>query len=147
VDDSTGPERLTANLDLVRSIYAAWERGDYGYVGWAHPDIEYVSVDGPEPGTWVGALGMAKGWIGWLGAWENFRVEAEQFRELDEERVLVLDHSTGRGRASGLQVERSSGAVLFQIRDSKVARIVAYWDRERGLLDLGLASEVGTPDP
>ena len=129
----------------MRSIYAAWERGDYGYVGWAHPDIEYVSADGPEPGTWVGVLGMSKGWTRWLGAWEDFRVEADEFREVDEERVLVLDRSSGRGRASGLQVGRTNGAVLFQIQHGTVARIVAYFDRERALADLVLTPDADSP--
>ena len=35
------------NVDLVPSTYAAWEGGDFRSVKWAHPDIEYVSADGP----------------------------------------------------------------------------------------------------
>ena len=61
------------NVDLVRSICAPWDRGDYSAVGWANPEIEFVIVGGPSPGTWSGLAGMAEGWRGWLSAWEDLR--------------------------------------------------------------------------
>jgi hypothetical protein len=33
---------------------------------------------------------MAQGWQNFRGAWERFRTEATEYRELDSERVLVL---------------------------------------------------------
>jgi ketosteroid isomerase-like protein len=136
------------NLDLVRSIFAAWERGDYSSAEWAHPEIEYVIADGPARGRWTGLAGLAEGFRDWLSAWEEYRVEADEYRELDDERVLVLVHLTGRGKTSGLELGqmRAKGASLFHIRGGKVMRLVLYFDREHALADLGLPPKAGLPD-
>ena len=82
---------------------------------------------------------MTEGWTNWLGAWEDFRAEAEEYRVLDSERILVLVHNSGRGRTSGLAVDQHSVANLFQIRGGRVTRFVLYWDSDRALADLGMA--------
>jgi ketosteroid isomerase-like protein len=70
-----------------------------------------------------------------------------EFRELDDERVLVLAHRTGRGKTSGVELGqvRTKTAQLFHVRDGKVTRFVTYWERERALSDLGLSSKIDSP--
>jgi ketosteroid isomerase-like protein len=140
----------SANLDLVRSIVAPWERGDFSSLDWADPEIEYVIADGPSPGTWTGLAGMAESTRDWLSNWEDYRIVSDEQRELDTERVLVLFHrSSGRGKKSGLEVSQFSGtgrwqgAYIFHVRDGNVTRLVAYFDHKRALTDLGLAPEAG----
>ena len=131
---------MSENLDLVRSIYADWERGDFKSAEWAHPTIEFIRADGPDPGTRIGLIGMKEGFRSWLRTWEGFRSAAEEYRELDDHRVLVLDHLSGRGKTSGVEVGqmRTDTASLFHVRGGKVTRLVAYLDRDRALADLGL---------
>jgi ketosteroid isomerase-like protein len=132
---------MRANVDLVRSIYAAWERGDFSSADWAHPGIELVVADGPAPESWRGLAGIAEGWGAYVANWEDYRSEAEKYYELDGERILVFTRNFGRGKTSGLEVGpiARKGAVLFQVRDGKVTRLVAYFDRQRALADLGLS--------
>ncbi len=132
---------MSENLDLVRSIYAEWERGDHSSAEWADPQIEFAFADGPEPGTWRGIAGMAEAFGGWLRTWEDVHFEAEEYRELDDGRVLALVHITGgRGKTSGLDLRevRTEGATLFDIRGGKVTRLVLYYQGDRALADLGL---------
>jgi ketosteroid isomerase-like protein len=131
---------MSENLDLVRSIYAGWERGDFSSSEWAHPEIEYVWADGPSPSSWKGAALAGDGFRGWMSAWEGFGIEAKEYRELDEERVLALGRASGRGKGSGLDLGQmpTGGAMLFHLRSGQVVRLVVYWDRDRAFADLGL---------
>jgi ketosteroid isomerase-like protein len=136
---------MTANLDLVRSLYVAWERGDWSAVEWAHPEIEFVIADGPSPGTWSGVAGMVEGYRQAMNAWEGYSAQAEEYLSLDDERVLVLQRLSGRGKASGLELAqmRPNAAGIFDLRDGKVVKVVLYYDRDRAFADLGLAPETG----
>jgi ketosteroid isomerase-like protein len=130
----------SANRELVRSICGPWNSGDFSSAEWADPEIEYVLVDGPAPGHWTGLAAMGEVFREVLNAYAEYRVAPEEFRELDDERVLVVHRYSGRGKTSGLDIGAitSKGADLFHISDGKVTRLVLYWDRERALVDLGL---------
>jgi ketosteroid isomerase-like protein len=131
---------MSEDLDLLRSIFGAWERGDWSSAAWAGPEIEYVIADGPDPVSATGLESMAAAWRRVMSGWEELRAEADEYRRLDDERVLVLFRRGGRGKRSGLELGemQSKGAVLFHIHDGKVTTLVWYWDRDRALADLGL---------
>jgi ketosteroid isomerase-like protein len=131
---------MSENLDLVRSIFADWERGDWSSADWADPEIEFEIADGIDRGSWRGVGRMAEGWRAWASTWQEVRAEADEYRELDDERVLVLIRYGGRGKTSGLELGRmdTNAANLFYVSGGKVTRFVIYADRELALAHLGL---------
>ena len=129
---------MSENLDVVRSVFAEWERGEFSArPDWAAPGIEFEVPDGPEPSTRTGTA-AAPGIEAFLDLWDTLRFDAEEYRELGDRSVLVMSHMRGRGKGSGVEVDQPR-AGLFQVCDGKVTHLALYWDRDRALADLGLA--------
>jgi len=121
---------MSAKLDLVRSIYADWDRGDYtGSPAWPHPEMEFVVMDGPSPGGLTGVSAVEDNWRVFQETWEDYRVSANDYRELDADRVLVLARFSGRGKTSGLEMAQLA-ANIFTLRAGKVVALTIYWDRD-----------------
>jgi ketosteroid isomerase-like protein len=131
---------MSTNLDLVRSICAHWERGDFDATGWAHPEIEVVVADGVQAGSYRGLAAMAQWEREWLGAWDECRLAVDEYREVDNGRVLVLAWNAGRAKGSGVELAQvhARSAVLFHVRDGRVTRLVLYGEGDNALADLGL---------
>jgi ketosteroid isomerase-like protein len=132
------------NLDLVRSVYADWERGDFSRTPqWADEGIEWARFGGDGAGAWTGhdAIMHVVGEI--LSGFDDVRAHADHYEEIDQERVLVLTRWGGRERESGTEVELLR-ANLFRIREGRVVRLIFYWDRNRALADLGLPLDTGS---
>ena len=132
-----------AKLELVRSIYAEWERGNFFDTSWADPEIEFAVVGGPTDGTATGIPALAAAWTDFMRAWQDLRAELEEARPLDDERVLVFTRNTGRGKTSGVELGEmeTRGANLFRIVDGRVTELVCYFDREQAIRDLGPAAQ------
>ena len=138
----------SANLDLVRSICAAWERGDYGSAEWADPEIDYAWANGPWEGSWTGLRAMGRVWREFLNAWEDYRIEVVEYRQLDADRVAALFQPLGRGKTSGLELGQmpEKGVAFFTLGGGKVTALTLYWPplSSRDLAELGLAPDAGS---
>jgi ketosteroid isomerase-like protein len=138
------------DLDLVRSICAAWGRGDFSSAEWADPEIEFVVPgEGPSFGSWTGLADLAGAMRNLRDTWEHLRIEVEEYRELEDKRVLVLIHFSGRGKTSGLELDQMGvkAALVFNLSAGRVIRLVYYVERELALADLGLAPEADSSAP
>ena len=67
-----------------------------------------------------GLPAMREGWREFLLQWDDLRVEADEYRELDAERVLVLDHSRGLGKSSGNRRSVNGARLSFMFAKAKL---------------------------
>jgi ketosteroid isomerase-like protein len=115
----------------------AWnEGGPEDVVRFMAEEHEWVEVGGrPEtPGAAVvrGRESMQTSLSGLFDAWESYRLEPEEVRDVDGERVLAIVREVARGRSSGLQMESRWG-YLVTIREGLITRVEAYRNADRAL--------------
>jgi ketosteroid isomerase-like protein len=132
------------NVEIVRRLYRAWERGDF----WAHPeafapDVRSARVMSPEAegaglsGEWQGTDGLIENTRLWLSAWNDLRVQAQEFLEAGD-RVVVFTRQTATAKASGIPLDREF-ADVWELRNGKVVDVRFYWRREDALEAAGLS--------
>jgi len=99
-----------------------------------------VIADLPSAGSWRGLAEAGRAWTDFLAAWQGHRVSIDEYRLLEDGRVLTLGRFTAHGRASGVDLDEltTRGANVFTLRGEKVVKLVVYFDREHALADLGL---------
>ena len=70
-------------------------------------------------------------------AWERHRSEPQEIRAVDADRVLLISVERFKGR-DAIELEAPFAAV-FTLRDGKIARWQAFWDRQKALEAAGLS--------
>ena len=120
-------------LDVVRAIYEAWAEGrsarDY-----IDDDVEYVNPpDAVEPGVRHG-----RRWFAAIrSSYDDVVVQPTEFIDAPDDDVLVIARITGRGRTSGLPIDRYHGYV-WTIRDGVAVRFRWFNRPEDGYRAVGL---------
>jgi ketosteroid isomerase-like protein len=109
------------NVELVRRIHEAWDRGD-SVRAFLAEDMEYVNPTyAVEPGTRVGRspFGAVR------ETYPDFQLHIDRLIDTGGEDVVVLGRYIASGDASGIRLEGDHGYV-WTIRDGLAVRFQWY---------------------
>jgi ketosteroid isomerase-like protein len=129
------------NIKVVREAFEAFRVGDGEKTAQlVDPEVEFHGTVG---GLQEGQIAHGQSEIDQkfeaedLEAWEERRLEAEEFIDAGDD-VVVLLHEYRRGRGSGVELETDT-AVVVAVREGRVVRIQGYMDRAAALEAAGLS--------
>ena len=128
------------NMELVRRFEKSWRKRDLdAALECVHDDLEFDWSDsmGPFVGTYTGRAGLTRFWTDMLEAWQDFSPEIEEIFDCGPERLITLDVVRARGKGSGIDME-ARGAMLWTVRDGKIARVKMFQTKDEALEAVGL---------
>jgi ketosteroid isomerase-like protein len=126
------------NVEIVRSAFDAWNAGDVDSIAaLMTPETEFIPLRSQLEGdSYRGPEGMHQFARDAAEEWEFLRIDPDEFHDVGD-RVLMLGHFDGRGRASGMDVRFPVGWVA-QLRDRKIVHLRTYSDPQEALEAVGL---------
>ena len=126
------------NLKLVRSAYEALNRGDIeAVVDLCEPGFQLdMSQRVFNPATYEGHDGIRRFYREVREVWEEFRWEPEDLHDAGDS-VVALLHSTGRGRASGVEIDRDV-AMVWSVSEGRATALRFYLDQAEAMKAAGL---------
>jgi ketosteroid isomerase-like protein len=121
-----------ANSKFIRDLFAAFGRGDIGYVIDAHADD--VVMESPVSRTstlpWAGTRTGRQGLVAYFETMAAY-VRPEAFRDVvftaSGDRVVVEGSNSGTVVATGERYDHD-WVMVFTVRDGKVARFRHFYD-------------------
>ena len=136
-----------SNVELARSGFRAFEQRDMNAIEeLCTSDIEFDwSRRLLDPTMTRGYEGIRQFFVEVDGIFDEVAFDEEEILELGDE-VLVVSTGRFRGRTSGVDVT-AHGAILWTIRDGKLARFRFYQTKEDALEDLASEGARVSADP
>jgi len=133
------------NMEAAKQGLEAWQRGDFdAWLASTDPAVEHHTVlERLVEGTgscYRGHEGMRALWHSYRTEFEDFQVEAEELRDLGDDRVLLLGQVRWRGVASGIEVESQLGMILTY-RAGKLTRSMDFLSHREALEAAGLSKQ------
>jgi ketosteroid isomerase-like protein len=130
------------NIEVVRREYAAFAARDWAALAevW-HPEVEYQTLEtDPDSATYRGVDDITKLFDGFAAPFSEFRVRADEIRDLGADRVLAVERAAGRG-LKGSDAEAWVEQVWFRLitfKDGRIWRVKEFATRDDALEAVGL---------
>jgi ketosteroid isomerase-like protein len=113
------------NVEVVKRMYQAFHGGDAeGALAHFDPDVLVDASRRVDGGIGHGREELNAIISRWLGAWEEWREEIEEIRDLGNQ-VLVVATQHGRGKGSGVEVENRY-ALLYGVEGDSISAMTVY---------------------
>jgi uncharacterized protein len=126
------------NFEIVRLAHERLNEGDIdGLIALCDGDFELdMSARVFNPETYRGHDGIRRFYREVSEVWDEFRWEPLRFCEAAD-KVVVLLHSHGRGRGSGMEMARDA-AMVWTVREDRAVAMRFYIDQAEALEAAGL---------
>jgi len=127
-------------VEIVVAYFEAFVDGGLDAVAefW-HRDISWRAIEGAvdDEGEMHGPAAARRYIQDWLDTFEDLINVLEELLAVGDDRVIAVQHMTGRARLSGVETELRY-AVVYTLRERKIIRIREYSDRNQALKAVGL---------
>jgi ketosteroid isomerase-like protein len=123
------------NVELVRRAFDAYAQGGFDALSdfWTN-DINYRAVEGAldDRGPMHSKDAVLAYAQDWLDLFDDFKIEPLELIDAGADQVVAVVRNSGRAKLSGVEADLTY-AVLYTIRDGKIARVREYWTKEQAL--------------
>jgi ketosteroid isomerase-like protein len=128
------------NVGAVQAALNAFARdGLDGFAEFWTDDIDHRAVEGAldDRGPMRGKDAVRDYVQDWLDTFNDFTAEAIEVIDAGDDKVIAVLRASGRAKLSGVETDLTY-AVIYTIRDGKIARGREYWTKEQALEAAGL---------
>lgn len=128
------------NVEFVRRVFDSINRGDVDAALEAAADdiqADWSNSVGPLKGIYSGKEQVRELWTSFVEAFDELRWDPEEIIEVDDSRVIAVNHVRMRGRESGVEVD-AVGAQLWTISEGKGRSLKLYQSKADALEAAGL---------
>jgi ketosteroid isomerase-like protein len=122
-------------VELVRSIYEAWLRGETGLDKFDPEIAMFESTTLPGAASAEGVEAVRHYIESFANYWDEIRFEPLEYIDAGQQ-VVVVARLVGRGKTSGVAVERT-WAYVWTLRAGKALRMDGYANRREALQATG----------